>query len=438
MESSAAATEAAAATPGDAAVAGAAAPKAAGINFILAVVFIDMLGVGLAIPVLPVLVGEFVDSRDLQSYWYGILATVFGLLQFLFMPALGALSDRVGRRPVMLYSMFGMMLNFLSTAMATSLAMLFIGRVLGGASSASMSVASAYASDVSNSENRAKTFGKIGAMFGLGFIVGPILGGMLGAIDLHLPFYVAAALSGANMIFGYFMVPESLPKEKRTPLTWSKINPFAALLRLASRKDISGLIAVFALVSFAQVLLHATFVLYTSFRLGWGPKENGIALFCVGLTAAVVQAGLLGRLLKVFGEVKLSMIGLASGAVVYLLYGLATATWMMYLFILVNLLSYAAGPALQGIVSKATDPREQGALMGSLQSIGSLATVVTPMIGATMLAQVSHLPPSDWRIGSVFFLCAVVQTVACVIAWRHFKTHPTGVAVTAPSANSRT
>jgi DHA1 family tetracycline resistance protein-like MFS transporter len=398
-------------------------PKAAGINFILAVVFIDMLGVGIAIPVLPVLVGEFVDSRDLQSYWYGILATVFGLLQFVFMPALGALSDRVGRRPVMLYSMFGMMLNFLSTAMATSLAMLFIGRVLGGASSASMSVASAYASDVTTPENRAKTFGKIGAMFGLGFIVGPILGGMLGAINLHLPFYVAAGLSAANMVFGYFMVPESHPKEKRTPLTWSKVNPFAALFRLANRKDISGLIAVFALVSFAQVLLHATYVLYTSFRLGWGTKENGIALFCVGLTAAVVQAGLLGRLLKMFGEVKLAMIGLISGAVVYALYGLATTTWMMYLFILVNLLSYAAPPALQSIVSKATDPKEQGALMGSLQSIGSLATVVTPLIGATMLAKVSHLPPSDWRIGSVFFLCALLQTAACVIAWRFFRTH---------------
>lgn len=406
----------------------AAPPKAAGINFILAVVFIDMLGVGIAIPVLPVLVGEFVDSRDLQSYWYGILATVFGLLQFVFMPALGALSDRVGRRPVMLYSMFGMMLNFLSTAMASSLAMLFIGRVIGGASAASMSVASAYASDVTTPENRAKTFGKIGAMFGLGFIVGPILGGMLGAINLHLPFYVAAGLSAANMVFGYFMVPESLPKEKRTPLTWSKVNPFAALYRLAKRKDISGLIAVFALVSFAQVLLHATYVLYTNFRLGWGTKENGIALFCVGLTAAVVQAGLLGRLLKMFGEVKLAMIGLISGAVVYTLYGLATTTWMMYLFILINLLSYAAPPALQSIVSKATDPKEQGALMGSLQSIGSLATVVTPLIGATMLAKVSHLPPSDWRIGSVFFLCAILQTAACVIAWRFFKTHSASAA----------
>ena len=397
--------------------------KPAGLNFILVCVFIDMLGIGLAIPVLPILVGEFVEGRDLQAYWFGILVTVFGLLQFLCMPVLGAMSDKVGRRPIMLFSMVGMFFNFLATAWAPTLAMLFIGRVIGGMSSASMSVASAYASDVSTPENRAKSFGKIGAAFGMGFIFGPMLGGLLGSVNLHLPFYVAAGLCAANFIFGYFFVPESLPREKRTAFSLARANPFSSLLRLVGRPDIRGLVAVFALVTFAQVMLQTTWVLYTNFRFGWSPRDNGISLFCVGLTAVVVQAGLLGWLMKRFGEVKLSLLGIASGAIVFVLYGLATQGWMMYVFILCNLLAFAAGPALQAIISKATDPREQGALMGSLQALGSLAIVVVPVIGTGVLAKVSHFPANDWRIGATFFLSAAMQTIALFIAWRYFATH---------------
>ena len=401
------------------------ATKPVGLNFVLICVFIDMLGIGLAIPVLPILVGEFVESRDLQAYWFGILVTVFGLLQFLCMPILGALSDKIGRRPVLLFSMVGMFFNFLATAWAPTLLALFIGRVIGGMSSASMSVASAYASDVSTPENRAKSFGMIGAAFGLGFICGPMLGGLLGSVNLHLPFYVAAGLCAANFIFGYCFVRESLPKEKRTAFSLARANPFSSLARLARRPDIRGLVAVFALVTFAQVMLQTTWVLYTNFRFGWSPLENGIALFCVGLTSAVVQAGLLGWLIKRFGEVKLSLLGIASGAIVYVLYGLATQGWMMYVFIVCNLLAFAAGPALQAIVSKATDPREQGALMGSLQSLGSLGIVVVPIIGTGVLAEVSHYPANDWRIGATFFLSAIMQFIALYIAWRYFATHQT-------------
>jgi DHA1 family tetracycline resistance protein-like MFS transporter len=394
---------------------------AGNLNFVLICVFIDMLGVGLIVPVLPALVGEYVNGREQQALWYGILGAVFGLMQFVFMPMIGMASDRVGRRPVLLYSMAGMGINFLTTAWAPNLACLFIGRVIGGASSASMAVAAAYASDVSTPDNRARSFGRIGAAFGLGFICGPALGGLLGNVGLHLPFYVAAALSAANFIYGWIAVPESLPPERRAPLQWSRMNPFAALLRLVRRRDIRGLVVVFTLVTFAQMTLQSTFVLYTSFRFGWGPADNGLALFCVGLSSIVVQAGLLAFLIRRVGEVRLTLLGMSSGALAFLLYGLATQGWLIYVIILCNLLSFAAGPALQGIVSKSSTPREQGELMGSLQSISSLALVIMPLVGTAILGAVSHLPPGDWRVGSSFYMCAGMQALAIAIAWRVFR-----------------
>lgn len=400
------------------------------LNFILVCVFIDMLGIGLIIPVLPTLVGEFVQGREQQALWFGVLTMAFGLMQFLFMPMLGAVSDRVGRRPVLMYSMTGMCINFLATALAPNLASLFIGRVVGGMSSASIAVASAYASDISTHEQRSKSFGKVGAAFGLGFICGPMLGGVLGEIDIRLPFYAAALLSAANLAYGYFAVPESLPPERRAgSISLSRINPFASLARLVLRRDVRRLVVVYALVTFAQTMLHTTWVLYTTFRFDWSPSDNGIALFCVGVASAIVQAGLLATLIRRFGEQRLAVLGLGSGAVTYLLYGLATQGWMMYVFILGNLLAYAAGPALQGIISKATPPAEQGELMGSLQSITSAGMIIMPLLGTSLLGAVSHLPAGDWRIGSTFFACASLQGLAVLVALRWFRSHRTaGVA----------
>ncbi|HAT30978.1 MAG TPA: MFS transporter, partial [Janthinobacterium sp.] len=383
----------------------------------------------------PILVGDFVNGRDAQALWYGILAATFGLLQFICMPMLGAVSDRVGRRPVLMYSMAGMCLNFLATGWAPNLACLFIGRVLGGVSSASMSVASAYASDISTPENRAKSFGKVGAAFGLGFICGPMLGGLLGAINLHLPFFIAAGLSAANLVYGYLCVPESLPLAQRAPFKLSRVNPLTALLKLARRTEIRGLIVAYGLMTFAQMMLQSTWVLYTHFRFNWSPRENGVALFCVGLCAAVVQAALLGPLIKRFGEARLALLGMASGAITYLLYGLATQGWMMYVFILCNLLAFAAGPALQGIISKLSPANEQGELMGSLQSISSLGIIIMPLVGSVILGRVSHLVAGDWRVGSTFFLCVAMQVIAIAVAARYFKSHHISVQVqAAPSS----
>jgi DHA1 family tetracycline resistance protein-like MFS transporter len=396
---------------------------AGNLNFVLICVFIDMLGIGLIVPVLPALVGEYVAGREQQALWYGILGATFGLMQFLFMPMVGAASDRLGRRPVLLYSMAGMGINFLATAWAPNLACLFIGRVIGGASSASMSVASAYASDVSTLDDRAKSFGKIGAAFGLGFVCGPMLGGLLGNISLHLPFYVAAGLSAANFVYGYLAVPESLPPGRRKPFSFAAIHPFGGLARLVRRREIRGLVVVYTLVTFAQMMLQSTWVLYTTFRFNWTPRDNGIAMFCVGVASIVVQAGLLAVLIRRFGEVRLSLLGLASGAITYMLYGLATHGWMMYVFILCNLLAFAAGPALQGIISRTTGAGEQGELMGSLQSVGSLGVILMPLLGASLLGAASHLPPQDWRVGGPFFVCAAMQALAILVAYRYFRSH---------------
>jgi MFS transporter, DHA1 family, tetracycline resistance protein len=401
------------------------AAKQRGFRFALAVVFLDMLAIGIAVPVLPLLVGEFVSGRDEQAFWFGVMAATFGLMQFICMPILGALSDKIGRRPVLIFSSAGMAANFLVTAWAPTLAILFIGRFIGGACSASMSTASAYASDISAPENRAKTFGMIGAAFGLGFICGPMIGGLLGEISYHLPFYVGAALCLATAVFGYFFVPESLPKDKRNPFSLAKANPFTSVARLFGRRDIGGLIIVFALTTFPQMLLQSVWVLFTNFKFGWGPKENGVLLFCVGLSAAVVQALLLQRLIKTFGEVRLSLIGLVSATLAYLAYALATQGWMFYAIVCMNLLAFAAGPAMQSIVSKATDPKEQGALMGSLQSLGSIAVVLGPLVGTQLLAVVSHYPAGDWRIGAPFFLACALQLIGLVIAWRFFATKGT-------------
>jgi DHA1 family tetracycline resistance protein-like MFS transporter len=232
---------------------------------------------------------------------------------------------------------------------------------------------------------------------------------------------VAGALAALNLVYGYFFVPESLPRSGRGRFDWRRVNPFGALKRLFSRQDIRGLVVVFALTTFAQMMTQGTWVLYTTFRFGWTPRDNGIALFCVGLATVVVQAWLLAVLLRRFGEARLAVLGLASGTLTYVLYGLATQGWMMYVFICCNLLAFAAGPALQGILSRSTPPGEQGELMGSLQSINSIGVVVMPLLGSAILGSVSHLPPSDPRIGSTFFVSSAMQALAVLAAVHYFR-----------------
>ncbi len=272
------------------------------IAFILITLLIDVMSFGLLLPVLPALVGEFTTGRDAQTYWYGAMIVTFGLTQFFCAPVLGALSDRYGRRPILLGSIAGLGSMFLLSALATSLTGLVLARVLGGALAANFAVANAYVADLTTPEKRAKSFGMIGAAFGIGYIIGPMVGGLLGSIDIRLPFYVAAGLSAANFLYGLFVVPESLPPERRKPLQWQRANPVSSLRGLARLRSVGVLVAVIALANLAQFILHSTWVLFTNFRFGWGPRETGLSLFAVGVMAALVQGGLLSWLMRTLGR----------------------------------------------------------------------------------------------------------------------------------------
>jgi DHA1 family tetracycline resistance protein-like MFS transporter len=395
-----------------------------GIPFILVTVFLDTLAFGFVIPVLPALVATMTPDKQSQAYWYGLLLGSFGLAQFVSAPLLGAISDRCGRRAVLLVSIFGLGLNFLITAVAPFLWLLLVSRLIGGASGASFTVAGAYVADVTSEQERSRSFGMLGAMFGLGFICGPILGGLLTPYGLRLPYFAAAGFSLLNWLYGFFVLPESLPRDRRSAIDFAKANPFGALLALTKVRGIGSLVWVVVLTAFPQFLLQSTWVLFTTFRFGWGPRENGFSLFIVGIAAALGQTVLLGFLLRKLGDVKTALAGLASSVVAYMLYGLATQGWMMYAIILANLCGFAAGPALQGIVSKAVDPRHQGITLGSLNSISSIMGVIAPLVGAPILAAVSGLSPTDWRVGATFFVAAGAQVLALGQAFRHFRHSP--------------
>ena len=391
------------------------------MRFIMMVVLIDMLAVGIIVPVLPMMVGRFTADPAEQSAWYGVVTLSYALAQFVGAPLLGALSDRFGRRPVLLLGFFGLAINFFTTALATSIAMLVASRVIGGVMQANAAVANAYVADITPAEQRARRFGLIGAMFGIGFILGPVLGGLLGGIDLRLPFFVAGGLALLNLAYGWFVLPESLAPQNRQAFDWKRANPLSAFRQLAALKGVGLLVGVLAMTALAQFALYTIWVLYGQFRFGWGPTESGWSLFAVGVVSAVVQGGLLGRLLRVFPAQRLAMLGLASSTTAFALWGLATQGWMMYAIIFANLLGSAVAASLQGLVSSAADEKTQGRTMGAVSSLNSLAAVVAPVFAAPLLASVSHLPAQDWRLGLPMFFCAALQGAALVLAVLHFR-----------------
>jgi DHA1 family tetracycline resistance protein-like MFS transporter len=391
------------------------------MRFIMLTVLIDMVSVGLIIPVLPALVGTFTSSQADQAFWYGAVTFAFGIANFFGSPILGALSDRYGRRPVLLLGFCGLALNFFATALSTALWMLIAVRLVGGAMQANAAVANAYVADITPPAERARRFGLLGAMFGLGFILGPVMGGLLGHIDLQLPFFVAGALALTNLLYGYFVLPESLPADRRRAFDWKRANPVASLRALAQLKGAGMLVAVIACTGLAQFVLYTAWVLYTTFKFGWGPMENGWSLAVVGVMSVLVQGLLLGRLLKRFSPQRLALVGLVSSTLAYLLWGAATQGWMMYAVIVVNLLGFTVTASIQSIISSAAGATAQGQTMGAVSSLNSLMAVVAPVLGAPLLGMVSHLPRGDWRIGAPFYLCAALQLAGLVLAFLHFR-----------------
>jgi DHA1 family tetracycline resistance protein-like MFS transporter len=286
---------------------------------------------------------------------------------------------------------------------------------------ANAAVANAYVADITPPAQRAKRFGMLGAMFGIGFILGPVVGGLLGGIDLHLPFFVAGGLGLLNLLYGWFVLPESLPAERRRKFRWRSANPLISLRALAALKGVGRLVAVLAFSGLAQFITYTCWVLYGSFKFGWGPAENGWSLAAVGLMSVIVQGGLLGLLLKRFSPQRLAVAGLVSSTLTYVLWGAASQGWMMYGAIFANVLGFAVGASMQSIISGAADSSTQGQTLGAVSSLNSLMAVIAPAIGAPLLGMVSHLPKGDWRIGAPFYFCAALQAVALLLAWSHFR-----------------
>jgi len=390
--------------------------------FIMITVLIDMVSIGLIIPVLPALVGSFTSSQTEQAWWYGAVTFAFSFANFISSPVLGALSDRFGRRPVLLVGFCALAISFFVTALATALWVLIVVRLFSGAMQSNASVANAYVADITPQADRAKRFGLLGAMFGIGFILGPVMGGLLGAIDLRLPFFAAGSLALLNLLYGWFVLPESLPADRRRPFSWrAAMNPFAALAELGKLGGVGILVAVVACSALAQFVLYTAWVLYTTFKFGWGPQENGWSLFTIGCMSALVQGVLLGRLLKRFSPQRLAIVGLASSTLAFIAWGAATQGWMVYAVILCNVLGFTVAASIQSIISGAADATTQGRTMGAVSSLQSLMAVVAPVLTAPLLGVVSHLPRGDWRIGTPFYFCAALQLAALVLAWIHFS-----------------
>jgi DHA1 family tetracycline resistance protein-like MFS transporter len=390
--------------------------------FIFVTILLDMLALGLIIPVLPKLVESFVDNDTASAARiFGLFGTAWALMQFLFSPILGALSDRFGRRPVVLLSNFGLALDYVLMALAPSLTWLFIGRVISGITSASISTAFAYIADVTPPERRAAVFGKIGAAFGAGFILGPALGGLLGGMDPRLPFWIAAGLSFANTLYGWLILPESLPSERRSPFRWKSANPLGALHLLRSNRILAGLSLANFFAQLAHVVLPSTFVLYASYRYGWGTATVGLTLALVGVFSMVVQGAGVGPIVKRIGERRALLLGLASGALGFLIYGAAPTGELFWLGIPVMSLWGIAGAAIQALTTQMVTPEQQGQLQGATNSVQSVSQLVGPFLFTLTFAYFISDSALLKLPGAPFLLASALLMLSLLIAWRTMR-----------------
>jgi DHA1 family tetracycline resistance protein-like MFS transporter len=399
-------------------------PRKAALVFIFLVVLIDVLAFGLIIPVLPHLVEEFTGSTATAALWIGVFGTVFAAIQFLSSPVQGALSDLYGRRPVILLSCLGLAVDFVIMALAPSLWWLLLARVFSGVFAASFSTANAYVADVVAPEARAKSYGMIGAAFGLGFTIGPVIGGWLGEIDLRMPFWFAAGLALVNFCYGLFVLPESLPPQSRaTRFDWRAIRPYAAILLIGRYPRIVGLAAVVFIANLAHYVYPSVFVLFADVRFGWGPWQVGWVLFLVGVCSVIVNAAVVGRLVRAMGERRALIFGLCCGTVGFAVYAFAPQGWIFLLGLPVSALWAIAAPASQALITREVDVDMQGRIQGALMSLVSVAGIIAPIAFASVFGLfIGERAPVEFP-GAAWALAGLLLALGAVIAWRHAPRH---------------
>ncbi|GIW97320.1 MAG: hypothetical protein KatS3mg111_0653 [Pirellulaceae bacterium] len=394
--------------------------RRATVAFIFVTVLLDVLSLGVIIPVLPTLIEEeFLGGDTARAALYtGLFNTTWALMQFLFSPFLGALSDQFGRRKVILLSCLGLGLDYVLMALAPNLLWLFVGRVLSGITAASYATAGAYIADVTPPEKRASAYGMFGAAWGIGFVIGPAVGGFLGGYGLRIPLWVAAGLTLANALYGFFILPESLKPEHRSPFRWRKANPVGSLLLLRSHPELLGLAAVLGLYQLAHQVFPSVFVLYAGHRYGWGPQLVGMTLMVVGLMGVFMQGYVVRRFAPVLGERKMLFIALTLGATGYVIYGLAETGWQFWAAIPVFAFVGFFSPAIQGLMTRRVGPSEQGQLQGANSSLAGIAGMLGPAIFSTVFsAGIADSSPIELP-GMPFLLAAFLHLLAILIAIR--------------------
>jgi MFS transporter, DHA1 family, tetracycline resistance protein len=396
--------------------------KRPAIIFIFITLLIDVIGLGIIIPVLPDLIMEVSggDLNDAERYG-GWLLFAYSFMQFICAPIVGALSDRFGRRPILLASLFGFGLDYLLMSFAPTLAWLFVGRVIAGVMGASFTTANAYIADVSTPETRAQNFGLVGAAFGLGFIIGPLLGGLLGSFGPRVPFMVAAGFTLLNWIYGFFILPESLKSEHRRKFEWSRANPVGTLLSLKRYPVISGLVASLILIYIAAHAVQTNWPYYTKEKFDWSTKMIGYSLAVVGIVFAIVQGGLIRIIIPKLGQVRSVYVGLALSTLGFILFGLATQSWMMFAITVVYCFGSIAGPALQGIMSGTVPANEQGELQGGLTSLISVTSIIGPLLMTQTLAFFTDTKAPVYFPGAPMILGALLMIISTWMARRSLK-----------------
>lgn len=390
--------------------------------FIFVTLLIDITGIGIIAPVAPTLIEQLTGKNTSDAALYaGFLGAAYSIMQFFFAPILGGLSDRYGRRPVLLASLFGFGLDYMLVAFAPNIAWLFVGRIFAGIMGASFTTAGAYIADISTPENRAQNFGIIGAAFGLGFILGPVIGGLLGGYGVRAPFFAAAGLTMLNWLYGMFILPESLKMENRRKFEWKRANPFGTFKSLSRYPIIAGLLVALSFFYVASHAVQSNWSFFTTEKFSWSPKQIGISLGVVGLTFGLVQGLLIRRIIPWLGKEKSVYVGLGLSAAGFLLFAFASQAWMMYAFTVVYSLGGIAGPALQGVISNTVPATEQGELQGGFTSLMSLAAIIGPLIMNGLFNQFTADDAPVYFPGAAMLLGAVLAIISTILARRTLK-----------------